>query len=894
MAFGGSIKLTGESEYRKALTQITQNLKVVSAEMKATTTAFESGDKSVDELARDTANLKSALATQKQALATLKQELSKATAEYEKAGRQHKALVDEYDREKSKLAELEKTVGTASKEYKDQQKVVDALTKEVAQSEKEYEAQGNAVNKMKIQTANAETTLNKTAIALDKVGDEATETAKETEQVGTSMQSAEKSSSGMSEGFTVAKGVMANLATEAINLAAGALTALVGGLKNVADATVETINKVGELGDEIDKESQKIGISASLYQSLDYAMQRSGASIDDVRMGMRNITNAIADTENGVANASAKFDALGISLHNADGSMKSSEDVLLETIDVLASMTDETQRNAAANDIFGRSYQELKPLLNTGADGIRALMDEAQAYGMVMSDEAVKASAAFEDSLLKMNNTLDGIRNNVVGGFLPGITDLMDGFTDLTAGNAVASVEIERGLKKLSKNVKSLLPNVTDFVKEISGNIKDMTPEIASAISETLPVLTEAGSQILVSVLQGLIEATPTLLGQIPLLVETVGQCFLDNIEPIMSAGFELAEKIGEGIMSGLPTLISQLPDFVKKYVEEGKKVWTKAGEMGADLIKSVVNGINESLPVLTAVAPQVIKDFADGISQESAQIVEIAKIVMETLSNGLITMLPLITDFVIAMINVWSDVVSNNLPVIVQAGISILEAVLQGITQALPELLEMAPSLILSVAQTLLENLPLIATAGAQIVVSLISGINSMMLSLAQSALQMAKTVLNKLATIPVDVVLIGMDIVEGLWEGIKSKSAWLADKIDDFCSSIKDKIKEKFKIESPSKVMRDEVGKYLAEGIGVGFEDSMADVTARMQDAIPTNFDLNPTLTTANGYTASDFSYESMVSAFKEALTGVKVEMDDEEMGRFVDKTVSNLVFA
>jgi phage-related protein len=205
-----------------------------------------------------------------------------------------------------------------------------------------------------------------------------------------------------------------------------------------------------------------------------------------------------------------------------------------------------------------------------------------------------------------------------------------------------------------------------------------------------------------------------------------------------------------------------------------------------------------------------------------------------------------------------------------------------------------MTPSLILSVAQTLADNLPEIQKAGVQIVVSLISGITSMLVNLASASLRMFSTIISKLSTLPAKALSIGKDLVEGLWDGIKEKSEWLSDKIDDFCDDIKDKIKKKFKIKSPSRVMRDEVGNFLAEGIGVGFEESMADVSARMQDAIPTNFDLNPTLTAPNGYTPMEFSYESMVSAFKEALTSVKVEMDDEEMGRFVDKTVSNLVFA
>ena len=209
--FGGSVKLTGESEYRKALNQITQSLKVTSAEMKATSSAFASGEKSQKELATSAKELKTSLEQQKSALSTLKGQLADMTAEYQKTGQKHEQLVAEYDKEKQKLDELGKTLGTSSKEYQDQQKVVTDLSQEVTKSEKAYDAQGKAVNQMRIQTANAETTVNQTAQAIENMG-------KETEKA--------------SEGFTVMKGVLENLASQAI-------TSAINGLKQLGATFVD-------------------------------------------------------------------------------------------------------------------------------------------------------------------------------------------------------------------------------------------------------------------------------------------------------------------------------------------------------------------------------------------------------------------------------------------------------------------------------------------------------------------------------------------------------------------------------------------------------------------------------------------------------------------------------
>ena len=135
-----------------------------------------------------------------------------------------------------------------------------------------------------------------------------------------------------------------------------------------------------------------------------------------------------------------------------------------------------------------------------------------------------------------------------------------------------------------------------------------------------------------------------------------------------------------------------------------------------------------------------------------------------------------------------------------------------------------------------------------------------------------------------------IGKNIVEGLWEGISGMGSWLYDQVASFATGILDGMKEALGIQSPSKLFRDEVGKYIAQGIGVGFENEMSNVAEQMQSAIPTSFDTNVSVGSSSG----SVGFDSMVSAFKEALYQVKIEMDDEEMGKFVDKTVTRLVYS
>ena len=216
--FGGAVKLTGESEYKKALSEITQSLKVVTAEMKATSSAFQADNASKKETIQTTQQLKQSLEAQGAALAKLKSELAAMQAEYAKTSATHNALLKNYDAEKAKLDQIGNTLGKSSEEYKAQEKVVNELSNEVADSTKSYDAQTKALNTMTIQTANAETTFNQTTKALDDLGESAKKGGKDAEQA--------------SKGWTVMKQILADLATTAIQSA-------IGGLKKLGQTFVD-------------------------------------------------------------------------------------------------------------------------------------------------------------------------------------------------------------------------------------------------------------------------------------------------------------------------------------------------------------------------------------------------------------------------------------------------------------------------------------------------------------------------------------------------------------------------------------------------------------------------------------------------------------------------------
>ncbi|MBE5969765.1 MAG: hypothetical protein E7242_05975, partial [Lachnospiraceae bacterium] len=264
--FGGAVKLTGESEYKKALQQISQNLKEVGSQMKLVASEYSQNDKSVEALTAKENVLNQKLDEQKNKLSTLKSQYSNMESQYSKETAKHEALIKTYDSEKTKLTEIEKSLGTTSKEYKEQSSKVADLANEVKKSTINQDANAKSMSNLRIAMNNAQTDINKTTKEIDELGKETAETDEQVKKSG--------------DGFTVYKGILANLATAGIMAAVNGLKKLGSSLVDIAKQSysayaeyeqlvggVETL--FGESADELMKYANNAyktaGLSANEY-----------------------------------------------------------------------------------------------------------------------------------------------------------------------------------------------------------------------------------------------------------------------------------------------------------------------------------------------------------------------------------------------------------------------------------------------------------------------------------------------------------------------------------------------------------------------------------------------------------------------------------------------------
>ena len=275
----------------------------------------------------------------------------------------------------------------------------------------------------------------------------------------------------VSQKMQTAKKSLENVGTAVKN--AGKTFAAIGtGVMAAGTAVFAFTNKITQNGDAIDKNSQKLGISAEAYQEWDFIMQHCGSTIEGLKPSMKTLANAAADGNDSTA---AAFKKLGLSIDEV--SAMSQEDLFATVIERLQEMGEGTERTAIASDLLGRAAIDLGPVLNMSAEETEALRQQVHELGGVMSNEAVANSAAFQDSLYNVKVAFSGAANSLAEELIPNITSLMD---------KVSAFVADGGIQKIIDGFERMVPVITGAVAAI------VTFKTVSAISGVVSALTKA------------------------------------------------------------------------------------------------------------------------------------------------------------------------------------------------------------------------------------------------------------------------------------------------------------------------------------------------------------------------------------------------------------------
>lgn len=625
----------------------------------------------------------------------------------------------------------------------------------------------------------------------------------------------------------------------AAKTATAAVAGITAGAAALGTAAIKGASNLSQYGDHIDKMSQKLGLSRESFQMWDYVLGQSGADINSMSTGLKTLTNKLDEAKNGSSDAQKMFEALGLSFD--DISSMSREDVFEAVISGFQGMADSTERAALANDLFGKSGQELTPLFNTSIEETQQLKDATQELGMILSDEAVGASADYVDALDTMQRTFAGVKNSITSDMLPGLTSIMEGLTALISGQEGAQTAISEGMS-------SLVGSITEGIGKASEIGQTLLPAIVSAIIENLPELAESGIELMQTLMTTVIENIPLLIDAGIQILQSLAESLIENLPTLIDSVIESVDKIAklltdpetlgmlleslltiiltivDSLIENLPTLINTFMTIIDNIVTFVLNNLPLFIDAAVKIIIALMNGFIEALPTLLGYLPTIIDSIINGLLYMLPQIIDAGITLLTALIDNMPVILRTIGDKMPEIIEKIVNTLTDNLPKIVEMGITLLTALIDDLPEIVKTIAGEIPRIINGIINKLTDLIPEIVTMGFDLLVSLLDNLPQIIIELVKQLPQIITAIVNGLLGGVSELWGVGKALIEGLWNGILSVGDWLKDKIGGFFSGIWGGIKSFFGIASPSKKFA-WVGEMLDKGLAQGI-DRYADV--------------------------------------------------------------------
>lgn len=254
-------------------------------------------------------------------------------------------------------------------------------------------------------------------------------------------------------------------------IAAGVTAAgVIATINKVRDAIAEAVNLAATMGDDVDKGSRRLGISAEAYQEWGHALSQSGANINDFQRGILSMNKLLADGSASEEMTGA-LQKLGVSTNDANGKLKTTETFLKDTVKALAEFSGTSaERGALVQAIFGRSGNNLNALLDSGSSGIQDLIDEAHSLGLVMSDDEIANSVAYGDALANLHSAVDALKTKLVEGIVPELTTALQFATEIvTKLNGRADNSLESQLAGVDAGLAATAAGADETARTATG-----------------------------------------------------------------------------------------------------------------------------------------------------------------------------------------------------------------------------------------------------------------------------------------------------------------------------------------------------------------------------------------------------------------------------------------
>lgn len=527
------IKLDGEAEYKQRISEINAALGTLDSKIKLLNTTYAGNENSIKGLTEINEVLNQKILTQRDKVEQLQEMLQKSAAAYGESDATTQKYQQQLNNAEAALVKMEKALAENTAKLQEAGGAADNFSDGLSDlSERTGETEEALVNSNK---------------EMGNLGDVVNGL---TSKLGIQLPDGMKSS----------MNAMGSLDTQSLALAGG-FAAVAAAIIKAEKAMISMTKESAAFADNIITLSMQTGQSTQQLQEFAYASELIDVSVDTLQGSLTKLTNNMQDTMNGTGNAKASFDKLGVSVINAvDGSMRSANDVFYETIDVLGQVKNETERDAMSMDIFGRSAQDLNPLIIQGSKTLKAYADEAHNVGYVLDDEALSALGAVDDAYQRLQKTQEGVKNQLSAEFAPYLEEFYGDVTTM----------VKDGGKSLKDS------GIVDSFGMLLDTVGDILNPMSDLSNNRVPALTKA-LQPLAKVMALIADAAELIKGVVNISTGHIGEGW-----------GQLTHALGFGYSSGNGNNYQNLLD---SYTEQQ---W---GQSAADLAKAYEDAVARGDP---------------------------------------------------------------------------------------------------------------------------------------------------------------------------------------------------------------------------------------------------------------------------------------------------------
>lgn len=427
--------LSGEKEYKQAISEIGSGMKVLDSEMRKVQSAYAQNADSVEALSAKNDVLERKISTQTEKIEYLRAALQQSAEKYGEADK--------------RTMQWQTSLNNAEADLNNLNNQFDENKKKIEESSKEMGNLGDVVNGL-----------------TSKLGIQLPESMK------TSM-------NGMLQLDTTTVAVAGGFATVA--------AAIVKAEKALISMTKEAASNA----DDLLTLASVTGTTTDSVQELNYMADLTDVSFDRIKDSLKETTNKMQEAATGTGDAYEAYKRLKVEITNTDGSLRSAQDVFYDTIDALGEMKNKTERDALAMDLMSESAQELNPLIDLGGEKMRAYAQEAHDMGYVLDNDALKSLQGVDDAYSRLQKTQEGVKNQLAVEFAPYLEEF---YGDLTSGiKTIGSTLQQSGLVDA---FGMLLETAGDIIAPMDTLSNDKVPALTRALrplAELMAAIADAG-----------------------------------------------------------------------------------------------------------------------------------------------------------------------------------------------------------------------------------------------------------------------------------------------------------------------------------------------------------------------------------------------------------------